>query len=143
MPPELVRVSTALQLVIGRIARRLRQAHAVGELTLSEISVLSRLDRDGASSPGGLAEKERVRPQAMGTTLAALEQRGLVQRRPDVADGRRVLMTVTTAGRNVLQDRRSENVQRLTRALSDEFTAAEQSQLSAVLPLLDRLAQRL
>ena len=59
-----------LRVVLGRIVRRLRQAHAAGDLTLSEISVLSRLDRDGPATPGALADAERVRPQAMGATLA-------------------------------------------------------------------------
>jgi DNA-binding MarR family transcriptional regulator len=143
LSPETVRTSTELRLVVGRIARRLRQAHAVGELTLSEISVLARLDREGATSPGALAELERVRPQAMGSTLAALEHRGLVARSPDAVDGRRVVMSVTEAGRTVLQDRRSESTQRIAHALAEELTEAERGQLSAVLPLLDRLAQRL
>jgi DNA-binding MarR family transcriptional regulator len=133
----------AIRLAVARIARRLRQTHAVGDVTLSEVSVLARLSRDGADSPGALAELERVRPQAMATTLAALEERGLVRRRQDSADGRRAVMTVTEAGRQVLTDRRSESVQRLTTVLDEEFTAAERRKLVAVLPLLDRLAERL
>lgn len=136
-------VGAALRLVVGRIARRMRQAHAVGEMTLSEASVLARLDRDGADSPGSLAELERVRPQAMATTLAALEERGLVTRRQDAADGRRAVMSVTDAGRKVLADRRSESVRRLTAVLEQEFTAAERRDLLEVLPLLNRLAERL
>lgn len=141
--PELVRAAAQLRVAVGRIARRVRQAHAVGELTLSEISVLARLDREGPATPGRLAEGERVRPQAMGTTLAALEQRALVRRSPDAEDGRRVMMTVTPAGRALLEDRRSESTGQIARALADEFTAAERRRLLAVLPLLDRLAQRL
>lgn len=136
-------VATDLKVVIGRIARRLRQAHAAGDLTLSEVSVLSRLDREGPAAPGLLAESERVRPQAMGTTLAGLEDRGLVYRTPDPADGRRVVMDLTDAGRTVIHDRRSASIQRLATALEDEFTPAEQRRLLAVLPLLDRLGERL
>lgn len=133
----------ALGLVVGRIARRLRQAHTVGDVTLSEVSVLARLNRDGADSPGSLAELERVRPQAMASTLATLEERGLVSRRQDAADGRRAVMTVTDAGREMLADRRSESVRRLTTVVEEEFTPAERRRLLAVLPLLDRLAERL
>ncbi|MEU6343526.1 MarR family transcriptional regulator [Streptomyces sp. NPDC046977] len=136
-------VGAALRLAVGRIARRLRQAHAVGDVTLSEVSVLARLDREGPDSPGSLAELERVRPQAMATTLAGLEERGLVSRRPDAADGRRAVVTVTDAGRKVLADRRSESVQRLGAVIRAEFTDDERHQLLAVLPLLDRLAERL
>jgi DNA-binding MarR family transcriptional regulator len=140
---EAAEVAAALRLVVGRIARSVRQAHAVGDVTLSEVSVLARLDRDGADSPGALADLERVRPQAMATTLAALEERGLVSRRQDAADGRRAVMTVTDAGRKVLADRRSESVRRLTAVVEEEFTAAERRKLLAMLPLLNRLAERL
>jgi DNA-binding MarR family transcriptional regulator len=133
----------ALRLAVARIARRLRQTHAVGDVTPSGASVLARLSRDGADSPGSLAELERVRPQAMAATLASLEERGLVRRAQDATDGRRSVMTVTEEGRKVLMDRRSESVQRMTDVLDQEFTPEERSVLVAVLPLLDRLAERL
>jgi DNA-binding MarR family transcriptional regulator len=136
-------LAAVLVLAVGRIARRVRQAHSVGDVTLSEVSVLARLNRDGADSPGSLAELERVRPQAMASTLATLEERGLVRRRQDASDGRRVLMRVTDAGRTVLADRRSESVRRLTTVLEEEFTPGERRKVLAVLPLLDRLAERL
>jgi DNA-binding MarR family transcriptional regulator len=135
--------AAALKLVIGRIARRLRQHHAVGDVTISEVSVLARLDRDGPASPSALAEAERVRPQAMATTLATLEERGLVRRSPDPADGRRAVLTVTAAGRKIMHDRRSETIRHLTQVLATEFTAAEHRRLLDVLPLLERLADRL
>lgn len=136
-------MAVALRLVVGRIARRLRQTHTVGEMTSSEASVLARLDHDGAASPGVLADQERIRPQAMASTLATLEERGLVRRQPDPDDGRRAVMTVTTAGHQMLLDRRSEGTQLLTSVLDAEFTGAERHALLAVLPLLDRLAERL
>ncbi len=136
-------LAATLKLAVGRIARKLRQAHAVGDTTLSEVSVLARLERDGPDSPGALAELERVRPQAMATTLAALEQRGLVSREPDPSDRRRVVMTVTDAGRTVIRDRRSESVQGLANAIEAEFTLAERHELVTALSLIERLAERL
>jgi len=135
-------LAAELRLALGRVARRLRQAHAVGDVTLSGVSVLARLARDGSDSPTSLAEMERVRPQAMASTLAQLEQRGLVRRSPDAADGRRSIVAVTDQGRAVLAERRSESVQRLAVVL-DDFTAEERATLAAALPLLDRLAERL
>ncbi|MET8586534.1 MarR family transcriptional regulator [Streptomyces collinus] len=139
---DAVALAAGLRLAMGRIVRRLRQAHAVGDLTLSGVSVLARLAAAGPDSPGSLAELERVRPQAMATTLAGLERRGLVSRAPDAADGRRAVVSVTAAGRSVLEERRSESVERLARAL-DEFTPQERAALRAAMPLLDRLADRL
>jgi DNA-binding MarR family transcriptional regulator len=140
---ESARAAAELKIAVGRLVRRLRQAHAVGELTLSEMSVLSRLDRDGPAAPSALAESERVRPQAMASTLAALEQRGMVGRTPDAVDGRRVVMAVTDAGRAVIHDRRSASVARIALALEEGFTTAERRRLLAAVPLLERLAERL
>ena len=136
-------LAAELQLVVGRTARSLRQAHAVGYVALSEISVLSRLDREGPDSPSSLAEAERVRPQAMAVTLATLEERGLVSRRQHPDDGRRVVIAVTDAGRTLLIERRSESVRRIAAVLDAEFTPTERDTMLAVLPLLNRLAERL
>jgi DNA-binding MarR family transcriptional regulator len=136
-------LAAALRLTVGRIARALRQAHAVGDQTLSEVSVLARLDRDGAMSPSVLAACERVRPQAMATTLAGLEERGLVSRRPDATDGRRQVISLTPDGLRILADRRSASLQRLTGAVGTTLTAAEQQQLLDVMPLLERIAEQL
>jgi DNA-binding MarR family transcriptional regulator len=139
----LLRAGCDLRVALGRIVRRLRQSHEPGELTLSEISVLSRLDRDGPATPGALAEGERVRPQAMGATLAVLEQRALVARAADPRDGRRVLMSINPDGSKLLVDRRSHSATRMASALADGFTPEEQRRLVAVIPLLERMADQL
>lgn len=140
---DLVTGAADLRVALGRLVRRLRQGYVVGEATLSESSVLARLDRDGPATPGFLAEQERVKPQAIGVTLAGLVERGLVARTPDAADGRRVLMSVTDAGRKLLTDRRSRNTQRVARALAEGFDAEERRRLLEVIPLLERLADEL
>jgi DNA-binding MarR family transcriptional regulator len=124
------------------MTRRLRQAHAVGDISLSGVSVLARLAADGPNSPGSLAESERVRPQAMAGTLAWLEQHGLVGRAPDTTDGRRVVVAITEEGRTMLDERRSDSVHRLT-ALLEDFSPEEKQTLASALPLLDRLVERL
>ncbi len=136
------RLAADLRLAVGRVTRRLRQRHAVGDLSLSEVSVLARLAADGPDSPSTLAERERVRPQAMTGTLGGLEQRGLVSRGPDAADGRRSIVAITAEGRAILAERRSESEDRLA-AVLQEFSPQERAALGAALPLLDRLAARL
>jgi len=129
---------------MGRIVRKLRQGKVdVGDVSLTEGSVLARLDRDGPDSPSSLAASEGARPQAMAATLAALEERGLVSRTPDPEDRRRAVLAVTEAGRKVVADRRSVSMRRLIDTLAREFTPEERATLHAVLPLLDRLAERM
>jgi len=134
-------VAGALQVSIGLLRRRLRQAHAEGELTVPETSVLVRLDRGGPSTVTALAKLEQISPQSMGATLSALEARGLVERRPDPADGRRAVISATGSGLQVLQNRRNARTEQLVQALATRFTRSELRQLMAAAPLIERLAQ--
>ena len=133
-------LAAVLRANVGLLLRRLRQVHGEGELTLPESSALVRLERGGPATPSALARLEQISPQSMGATLAALESRGLIERHADPADGRRSVMSVTEAGRQVLGDRRNARTEQLARALSAGFTRPELEQLVAVAPLLERLA---
>jgi DNA-binding MarR family transcriptional regulator len=139
--PDVTDVAGALRASIGLLLRRLRQVQADGELTLPESAALTRLDRGGPSTASALARLEQISPQSMGATLGALEARGLVERRPDPQDGRRVVLSVTDSGRQALQDKRNARTERLAKALSAGFTPSELRQLEAAAPLLERLAQ--
>ena len=140
--PDVHEVAAALRVSIGLLRRRLRQVQPDGaELTWPETSALARLDRGGPATPGALAKLEQISPQSMGATLGALEARGLVERCPDPSDGRRAVMSLTEAGRQVLQDKRNARTQQLAQALSAGFTPTELRQLMAAAPLLERLAQ--
>ena len=141
--PDTHEVADALRVSIGRVVRRLRQLPAEGELTLPETSALNRLDRGGPATPSALAKQEQISPQSMGATLAALEGRGLVERRPHPEDGRQVVMSITPGGKQALRSRRSARTQQIAEALSGGFTAEELAQLSAATPLIERLADTL
>jgi DNA-binding MarR family transcriptional regulator len=136
-------LAAVLLVAIGLLRRRLRQVQSEGELTLPESSALVRLERGGPATPSALARLEQISPQSMGATLAALESRGLVKRHADPDDGRRSVMSVTEAGRQVLGDRRNKRTEQLARALSSGFTPPELEQLMVAAPLLERLAQNI
>ncbi|MEV4113411.1 MarR family transcriptional regulator [Nonomuraea sp. NPDC049695] len=136
-------VASRLQASIGLFVRRLRQP-APGELTLPEVSALTRLEQPGPATASALARAEQITPQAMGVTLAGLEERGLVERRRDPGDGRRVVMSATQAGLRALHDRRTARAEHLEKALTaGGFTAAELETLMAAAPLIERLSQSL
>ena len=138
---DLDRVAGDLSASLGLLVRRLRQVHVDGDLTLSQASVLVRLERDGPSTPGALAAMEQITPQSMGAILAALQESGLVSRSGDPSDGRRVFVSITGAGRESLQGVRDEKARRLARAMTEGFSPTEQRQLIEAIPLLQRLGQ--
>jgi len=138
-----IEVAAALRIAVGMLVRKLRQTQSQDELTLAETSALSRLDRGGPATSSDLAKQDRISPQSMGATLASLEQRGLIERQRDPADGRRVVLSVSAAGRQVLSDRRGARTEQIARALASGFTDDERGQLLAATPLLERLAGKL
>ncbi|MFJ8622331.1 MarR family transcriptional regulator [Kitasatospora sp. NPDC093550] len=131
-----------LRAVFSRLRRTLREASGTSDLTPSQAAVLSRLINDGLSSASELAVAERVRPQSMAATLAALEQRGLIERRPDPEDGRRQLISLTGAGVELIADSRRAREEWLARAMEERYTEAERGTVLAALALLDRLNRR-
>lgn len=136
-------IAATLRVAIGLLLRKLRQAPMPGELTVAETSALSRLDRSGPATSSELAKQDKISPQSMGATLAVLEQRELVERHRDPGDGRRIVLSITGAGRQMLNDRRGARTELVAAALRDGFTQAELDQLAAAAPLLERLAEKL
>ena len=134
-------VAAALRVAIGLLRRRLRMVQPTDELTLPESAALTHLDRSGPATPSELARLEQISPQSMGATLAGLEARGLVRREADPADGRRSVMSLTTAGLALLRGKRDARTAQLAEALAAGFTAGEVAELRAAAPLLERLAR--
>lgn len=137
-------VAAALLASVSVLVRRVRQVPPGGGLTMPERTALSRLDRSGPTTSSALAREVQITAQAMGATLNALQARGLVERRPDPDDGRRVVLTVTEAGSQALKDKRNARTELIAQALTGgAFTPAELEQLTAAASLLERLAQNI
>ena len=135
---DTTRLASELRIVLGQLMRRLRVEH---RFPLSQGAVLGRLDREGTRSIGDLALAERVRPQSMTQTISDLESEGLIARRPDPADGRRILVELTEQGRETLAADRRQREGWLALAIAGDLSAAEQRVLAQALSLLRRLAE--
>jgi DNA-binding MarR family transcriptional regulator len=132
-------LASVLRISVMRLARRMRQQRSESGLTLTQLSALSMLDRQGPSTPGELAAHEKVQPPSMTRVLTHLEQLGLVERAPHPTDGRQVLIALTAAARAVLTEDRRRREAWLADHLAD-LTGAEREALRVAAPMLDRLA---
>jgi DNA-binding MarR family transcriptional regulator len=135
---DTTRLASELRMVLGQLMRRLRTEH---RFSLSQGAVLGRLDREGTKSIGDLALAERVRPQSMTQTISDLEGDGLIARRPDPADGRRILVELTDQGRDTLEADRRQREGWLARAIAEDLSPHEQQTLMEAVTLLRRLAE--
>ena len=131
-----------LRVVFSRLRRRLRDVAIGGDLTPSQTAVLTRLWKEGASSASALAGAERVRPQSMATIVAALGQRGLIERRPDPEDGRRQVVSLTDAGRERAESDRQVREEWLARAMQERYSERERRIILDALSLLERLTEQ-
>ncbi len=130
-----------LRVLFSRLRRRLREVAVGGGLTPSQTAVLTRLWKEGASSASALAGAERVRPQSMATIVAALEQRGLIDRTPDPEDGRRQVISLTDAGRRRAESDRQVREEWLARAMRERYSEPERRIIVDALSLLERLTE--
>ena len=130
-----------LRVLVSRLRRRFRDLYHEDDLTASQMAVLGRLYSDGPSSTSDLAAAEHVRPQSMAATLAALDERGVIRRDPDPADGRRQLISLTEAGRTTVHDSRRLRDEWLSTALQERYSDAERTTIVEALALLERLIE--
>jgi DNA-binding MarR family transcriptional regulator len=126
---------------IGLLVRRVRAAAASHELSLTESAVMARLAKDGPATTAELARAESMRPQSMGTMIAALEERGLVERRPHPTDGRQVNIELTAKGAEVRKSGREAKRTWLAQAIA-QLDEEERETLFVAGEIIRRLAEK-
>lgn len=136
------RAALDLRVAFSRLRRRIREVSETDDLTPSQVSALTLVSKSGAATASALAAAEGVRPQSMATTLAALDEQGLIERSPDPTDGRRQLVTLTDAGRERVEGTRQAREEWLARAFQDRCTEAERQTVVEAMAVLERLTRQ-
>jgi DNA-binding MarR family transcriptional regulator len=106
---------------------------------LSQLTVLGHLQRQGAMSTNDLAAAERVRPQSMTITVRALEEAGLIGRKPHPTDGRTMLIQLTRKGVKTLEDIFEVREDWLNSVIVEKLTDTERLELQRGLALIKRI----
>jgi DNA-binding MarR family transcriptional regulator len=125
---------------IGLLIRRVRAAAASHELSLTEAAVMARLAKDGPATTADLARAESVKPQSMGATIAALEEMGMVERKPHPTDGRQVNIELTAKGAAVRKSARDAKRTWIAQAIA-QLDRQEQATLFAAGEIIKRLVE--
>ena len=125
---------------VGLLVRRVRAAAASHELSLTESAVMSRLSKEGPATIADLARAESMKPQSMGATVTALEERGLVERKPHPTDGRQVHIELTDKGAAVRKSARDAKRTWLAEAIA-QLDEEEQQTLFKAGEIIQRLVQ--
>lgn len=125
---------------VGLFARRIRAVTASHELSWTESAVMARLARDGPATTADLARAESVKPQSMGATIVALEERGLVERKPHPTDGRQVNLELTAKGAAVRKSVKDAKRTWLVQAIA-QLDEGERETLFAAGEIIQRLVE--
>ena len=137
--PDNDSLASELRLSVHRLTRRLRQQTPTDGLTLTQLSALAVIWREGPLTAGDLAAREQVRPPSITRVLTGLEALGLVQRTENPRDGRQVLVRITPEGDRRLSEYIRVRELWLERRLA-AMTDAERDVLTEASALLLRLA---
>jgi DNA-binding MarR family transcriptional regulator len=124
---------------MGLLVRRVRAA-ASHELSLTESAVMARLARNGPATTADLARAEGMKPQSMGTTIAALEEMGIVERTPHPTDGRQVNIELTAKGAAMRKTARDLKQTWLAQAIA-QLDKQDQETLFAAGEIIKRLVE--
>ncbi len=115
-PSQIAPLREASLLLIRRIRK-----HSETELTLSQMSALSTLERVGAIRVGDLARREQISKSSVTRLIAKLEGMGYLLRGVDPTDGRSFMVTITEHGHELLA---------ASHRRANEFLAGEVERLS-------------
>ena len=111
-------------------------------VSLTSALALSRLNEQGPIRLTTLAAAEGISQPSMTQLIQRLERQGLATRIDDPEDGRVALVSITNAGRALMDDRRRDRRDRLAEllmALSPEDEATLTLAMHVALPIIRRL----
>lgn len=139
-PEERQAIAEQTRRSVARLAQRLRAEHPRNALSSNQISVLSHLRRNGASSQGEIASAERQQPQSLNRVCAELELAGLVRRTRDAVDRHNALLELTGTGAAALRQDMAHRDAWLATALAD-LSDMEVEVLGLAAGIMERLAE--
>jgi DNA-binding MarR family transcriptional regulator len=142
MPPRknLETAVTDFSQAVGLLLRRARAATGSHDLSLTESAVMARLARKGPATTADLARSESMKPQSMGATIAALEEMGMVERKPHPTDGRQVNIEMTAKGAAVRKTVKDAKRTWLTQVIA-QLDEREREALFAAGEIIRRLVE--
>ncbi|MCH5583387.1 MarR family transcriptional regulator [Shimazuella sp. AN120528] len=127
-------------MVIENLTRILIRLPSIEKLSFTTLSVLHTLSLKSPMRLTELTATEQVTQSAITQLVTRLERDGLVKRLADPNDGRVVQVHITTQGIDVIESRRLDRMDRLSKFI-DGLTSEEKHAITSALPALKRLVE--
>jgi DNA-binding MarR family transcriptional regulator len=134
-------LAAEIRAVYRTLKVRVREQNGSEALTPSQIAVLVRLEKGGATTVSSLARAEGMRPQSMREVVLPLQDAGFLRSVRDPNDGRQTLLSLTPKCVKWIQAGRAASHDWLTASIAEKLSTAEQKKLKDAFELLRRLVE--
>jgi DNA-binding MarR family transcriptional regulator len=135
--PELV---SSLRSVISALHKSLRrQMSSVNTYSMTEIETIAHLARSGSLLPTELATLTKVKTQSMSQILKEMEASHIIKRTPSKEDKRKVYVTLTPNGKNLVEKAKYDKDEWLKAAIENTLTEKEKDLLKKAIPVLNKI----
>ena len=135
-------LASSLRLVISGVHKSLRrQMSSVNTYSMTEIETIAHLGRSGSLLPTELAALTRVKTQSMSQILKEMEKQHIIKRTPSKEDGRKVYISLTAIGKNMLEKAKYDKDEWLKTAIENTLTEKEKDLLIKAIPVLSKIIE--
>ena len=138
---DVLELASSLTATVSSLHKRLRkQMPSTQSLSITETTTLSYLYRHGNLFPSELAELTKIKTQSMSQVLNRLAELLLIQRVPSQHDKRKVTISLTREGKDVVEQSRYERADWLAHAIEASLSKDEVSVLIQSIDILNKLS---
>jgi len=133
-------LAAGLRTTVSRLIKLLRrETRNDAQLSLTERATLGLLYPDNRFAPSDIARTEKVTTQSMSQVINHLAELNYIHRNPSDEDKRKVLLSLTAAGREYVEQLRRDKQEWLAGALQERTTPQEKATLAEALKIIDKL----
>lgn len=135
-------LSSSLRSVVSALHKGLRkQISPERTYSMTEIETIAHLARNSSLLPSELAALTKVRTQSMSQILKEMEAQGIVQRTPSVNDKRKVYISLTPNGMELVKKAQYHKDEWLKGVIEQSLSDSERELLKRALPVLQKLTE--
>lgn len=135
-------LSTSLRYIISALHKGLRrQMGSATRYSMTELETVGLLNRHPSLLPSELAALTRVKTQSMSQILKKMEEQKVIQRNPSSEDGRKVYISLTPFGKEMVEKTRYDRDEWLRNAIEQSLTEDEIKLIEEAIPVLRKLSE--
>lgn len=110
-------------------------------LSITEVTTLSHLYQSGSLFPSEMADIVKIKAQSMSQILNRMEGLNLIIKTPSETDKRKVSVSLTDFGKQMVDQTRDERDEWLNNAIEHHLSASEKKLLQDAIVLMDKIAE--